>query len=92
MGAKGTVAIDFGSAPGTNLAQAVITGQTAISASSDIEAWMMADTTANHTDVEHIMVDMKLTCGSVVAGTSFTIYASSSQRLTGLWNVHWVWD
>jgi len=92
MGAKGTTTIDFGSSPGVNLATTVITGQTAISSNSDVEAWMMADITADHTDVEHIMVDMKLICGSLVAGTGFTIYATSSQRLTGLWNVHWVWD
>lgn len=89
--ATGTAVLNFGSAPGTNYVTTVVTGQAAIGTSSHVEAFLMADTTATHNEVEHLLAGIKLTCGGIVAATGFTIYAFTDQRLTGTFNVHWVW-
>lgn len=89
--ATGTATLDFGSAPGTNLVSVVVTGQTAIASGSHVEAFFMGDTTADHNADEHQFAEIKLVCGSIVAGASFNIFASTQLRLTGTWTVHWVW-
>ena len=95
MGATGTATIDFGAAPGTNVTSLVVTGQAAILAGSLVEAFMMADTTVSgavgHNAEEHKLVPIKLTCGSIVAGTGFTIFAETEWRLSGTFQVRWVW-
>lgn len=92
MGAQGTATIDFGAAPGGNTAQVNVTGQTGILAGSLAEAWIMADSTADHNAEEHMIVPVLCTCGSVSAGTGFTIYARSEWRLSGTFQVRWVWN
>lgn len=89
--ATGTATINFGVAPGTNLVSVAVTGQTAIASGSHAEAFFMGDTTADHNADEHQFADIKLVCGSIVAGTGFTIFASTQLRLTGTFTVHWVW-
>jgi hypothetical protein len=89
--ATGAAVIDFGAAPGRNDASVTVTGQTGIVAASEIEPWMMAESTADHNVTEHIMAPIKLTAGNIVDNTSFTIYAASEWRLTGTFAVHWVW-
>jgi hypothetical protein len=49
---------------------------------------MLASTTATHNDIEHIIAPIRLTVGSVAAG-SFIIYAVSDWRLTGTFTVQW---
>jgi hypothetical protein len=46
-----------------------------------------------HVDYEHQMAAMvlELTCGNIVAGTSFDIVAVSTIKLRGAWTVRWVW-
>lgn len=92
MAQTGTATIDFGSSPGSQGSSVVITGQAAIASGSLCEAWLMYSTSANHNEVEHLIVPMNLRCGSIVAGTGFTIYAASSWVLTGAWTVQWVWN
>lgn len=91
--ATGTATIDFGATPGSDMTSVVVSGQTTISASSLVEAFMMAETTTDHNAEEHMIVDLKLTCGNIVPGSSFTIYAKSIDclRLTGTFKVKWVW-
>lgn len=92
--ATGTAEIDFGAAPGSNEANVIVTGQADIGAGSNVEAFFMADDfTADHTDSDHAYAPtlMGLTCGTVVAGTGFTINARSHHKLTGRWAVRWVW-
>lgn len=91
MPATGSTTISFGSAPGTNMVTATVTGQTAIVAGSSAEAFIMGEASASHNAYEHAFVPIRLTCGSVVAGTGFTITAVSELRLTGTFNVRWVW-
>jgi hypothetical protein len=92
MGAAGTATVDFGAAPGTNVVTVAVTGQAGILGTSHAEAWMMGDATADHNAVEHAIAPIKLSCGSLVAGTGFTITAATEWRLTGTFTVHWVWS
>ena len=91
-GAKGTATLSFGAAPGTNVCFIAVTGQTAILSSSVPQAWMGADSTADHNSEEHKLVPVKLTCGSVIAGTGFTIFAVTEWRLSGTFTAHWSWQ
>jgi hypothetical protein len=87
----GTATLTFGAAPGTNYVSVAVTGQTGIGVSSHAEAFLMASTTATHNEIEHLLSGIRLTCGNIVAGTGFTIYAFTELRLTGTFSVHWVW-
>lgn len=85
----GTVTLDFGSAPGTNVVQTVVTGQSNIQSNSQIHAWLMASATATHNAYEHAVVPMRLTISDIVAGTGFTVIAVSEWRLTGTFTAQW---
>jgi hypothetical protein len=90
----GTATIDFGAFPGANEASVTVTGQTSISATSKVEAYIMADdTTSNHTSSDHRYVGLwlALTCGTPTATTGFTIYGRSTEKLQGQFAVRWVW-
>ena len=91
----GTATIDFGAHPGANEAQVTVTGQSAISATSKCEAWVMADdSTADHTANDHRYLPAlaAFTCGGVTAGTGFTIYARSPHKMRGQYALRWVWS
>ena len=99
MGAQGQAVIDFGVAPGDERATVAIIGQAAILASSLVEAWLDATVaaTADHTPDEHSMAaagGVGITCQTIVAGTGFTIVASSERAgmMIGKFNVAWVWN
>lgn len=89
---QGTATIDFGT--GSNEASIAVTGLTTISATSKAEAFVMADdSTVYHTASDHRYFEVfaGLTCGTPTASTGFTIYARSTQKLTGTWAVRYVW-
>lgn len=93
---QGTATIDFGTIGGTgsNTASAVITGLTSISSTSKVESYVMSsDSTVDHTTNDHRYFALlaKLTCEDVIAGTGFTIYATSLEKLSGQFQVRWVW-
>lgn len=91
----GSATLDFGSHPGSNEANVTISGQTSISITSSVEAFVMAnDSTALHTANDHRYFNLfaKLTCGTPTAGTGFTIYATSLEKLSGTFNIRWVWS
>lgn len=91
---QGTATIDFGAAPGLNEASIAVTGQAGISATSKAEAYVMADdTTADHTASDHRYFTLftELTCGTPVAGTGFTIYGNSNEKMQGTFALRWVW-
>ena len=92
MSATGTAVLDFGAAPGNNMASVVITGQAAILAGSLVESWLMYSTSADHNEMEHLVVPMNIRCGTIVPGTGFTIYGMSDWVLTGKWTLQWVWN
>jgi hypothetical protein len=91
--ATGTVIVDFGAFPGSNEAQVVVTGQGAIGAASLVEAWMMAAPTADHTANDHAYAAalVAITCGAIVNGTGFTIYARCLDEMQGTFNLAWAW-
>lgn len=93
--ATGTATIDFGAFPGSNEASVTVTGQTTIGATSKAEAFVMADdTTGTHTASDHRYFAMLagLSCGTPTAGTGFTIYARSAEKLQGTFTLRWVWS
>jgi len=93
-GGTGTATIDFGAHPGSNEASVTVTGETEIGAASKAEAFFMgSDTSADHTASDHRYAPcfIELTCGAVVAGTGFTIYGRSLEKMTGEWSVRYVW-
>jgi hypothetical protein len=91
--ATGTATVDFGAFPGTSLASVAVTGQTEIGAGSKVEAYTMAESTSDHTVNDHLYAGslIALTCGNIVAGTGFTIYATCLDQMQGTFAVHWVW-
>lgn len=91
---KGGAIVDFGTGNGSNEASVAVTGLTTISATSVCEAWVMAtNSTVDHTASDHRYFPLfaAVTCGAPTAGVGFTIYARSTQKLTGKWNVNYVW-
>lgn len=93
--ATGDALIQFGSGLGSNEASVSVSGQTAISSTSKVEAFVMGDdSTSDHTASDHRYFESfaNLTCGTPSNGTGFTIYARSIHKLTGEWRVRWVWS
>jgi hypothetical protein len=90
---QGTAILSFGAHPGSNEASVAVTGQGSIVATSNAEAYVMAEVYVTKTANDHSYFAMlaALTCGVPTAATGFTIYAKSSEKLTGDFKVHWVW-
>lgn len=87
----GTATVDFGAAPGGNYAFADIDDQADIQSTSHAEAWMMAESSADHNATEHMIAPIKLTCGDVTPSVGFRVHAVCEWRLTGTFKVRWVW-
>jgi hypothetical protein len=79
--ATGTASLDFGAFPGSSHASITITGQSAITSGSLVEAWIFPATTADHSSDEHVIESLKVMAGNVVAGTGFTIYGLNTNTL-----------
>jgi hypothetical protein len=96
MGATGTTTVDFGStAPDGNDTTVLktITGQGAIASGSLVEAWVRAETSADHNADEHMVEDLKVEAGNIVAGTGFDIRATCMTGKTyGVFNINWAWN
>lgn len=90
---SGTAEIDFGAWPGSNEASVAVTGQTAIAVGSDIVAVVSRESTADHTvgDATYAALLVGLSAGNIVAGTGFTIYARSLEKMQGKFAVRWLW-
>lgn len=92
MSNSGTTIVDFGPA-GTDITTVAITGQAGILASSLVEAWLFPNAaTVDHSIDEHVVEEIVIIAGNIVAGTGFTIYARTRNvALRGKWNVAWAW-
>lgn len=89
-GNNGTATVDFGTKSSDT--SVVVTGQTGILSNSLARAFISGATTADHSEDEHIVEDIRLTCGSIVAGTGFTIYAQCmTGTANGQFTVNWSW-
>lgn len=91
----GTATIDFGAAPGTNIASVTVTGQPNIKATgSSIRAWIQGnDSTADHNAAEHALFSryVGVSATAVSAGVGFVITAVSEFRLSGTMAIRWSW-
>jgi hypothetical protein len=86
-----TATVDFG-ASFTDSASATVTGQTWVTSSSSIQAWLQDDSTADSTADEHTLLgqDGKLVVTDRVVGTGFTINMWLEGTLAkGQFTVHW---
>jgi len=99
MGAQGTADLDFGAFPGDFQAQVAVTGQAGIVAGSLAEAWLRPVDTADHLADEHMVEDVRIWAGNIVAGTGFTVYGfhdhvqgGTAVKTHGVWKVGWVWN
>lgn len=101
MTTVGTATITFSgsAAEGGNYTETVVTGGSLSGISNTggpggrphaIEAFIPAKATADFNEYEHAIAPIRLSCGNIVNGTSFTIYAISDFRLDGSFNVIWV--
>ena len=92
-GNTGSATLNFGAAPGNNTASVVITGQTGILSTSACQAFYMTDTTSDHNAQDHMFADLvsELSCGTIVPGTGFTIYATASDNVIGTFEVRFNW-
>lgn len=92
MATTGTATLDFGT--GNQLTTVTVTGQTGILAGSKVEAYVMADTSADHNEDEHLLMQsitvFAVPVSQIVAGTSFVIQAFSDQLLYGRFTINWV--
>lgn len=90
--ATGSVILDFGTGIGTDLASATVTGQTGITASSNVGAWVSAEDTVRGTKDEAILACLNVCCGVPTADTGFTIYATCPHgRISGTFKIIWAW-
>lgn len=89
---NGTATLNFGSAPGTNIATVTITGQTDILNTSTVSVFMMADSTVNHNSIEHQLIPIKLTASVPINATGFIITGITDWRLSGTFSVRWAWN
>jgi subtilisin family serine protease len=81
-GNTGIAEVDFGAFPGVSDASVAVTGQAAIdSSTSQVQAWLMAKATTDHTADEHRIETISVTAGNIVTGTGFTIYAQNTSQL-----------
>ncbi len=86
----GTVILDFGAAPGGNVATATVYGQTSMGANAQIDAWLMGVDSEDHNAYEHMMAPITVRAGMITPGSSFQIMGTSPIQLTGRFAVQWV--
>jgi hypothetical protein len=95
MATQGSTTIDFGAFPGNTNVALNVTGQTGIASGAEVDAWLTAAATADHSIDEHVMDGPIVLAGNVQAGVGFTIYAAARDlggKAYGLWSVSWVWN
>ena len=95
MATTGTATINFGAAPGTNIATVTVSGQAGVLSGSNIEPFIMGlDSTADHNAYEHAILqhEIGLCVTAITAGASFVIQAYTQLRLTGTIKCRWVGD
>lgn len=92
--AQGSATIDFGATP-TDVGTVAVTGQGAILATSSVEAFIMAETSADHTAEDHkaLALMARLVCDVPVAATGFNIQIFVlGGKFAGRYTVRWVWN
>ena len=72
MGAQGTATLDFGAFPGSNVAITDVVATGVISTSA-VEAWIRPETTADHSDMDHVAAPMRV-IGTYLSDNNIRIY------------------
>jgi hypothetical protein len=92
-GNTGNAIVNFGAFPGSNTASVVVTGQSTILATSNVQAFFMADTTSDHNAQDHQFADLvvELTVGTIVPGVGFTINATCADLVIGTFETRFTW-
>lgn len=84
--------VDMGAFPGSTNSSRVITGQTLISSTANVEAWLVPSDTPEHPFDDHLVEEIDITAGFVSAGNGFTIYAKTRNVLLhGQYSIGWAW-
>lgn len=93
MSGQGSVEIDFGGGNGSNEASVAVTGLTGILSTNAAEAFIMYEPSTDYTadDQSYLDAFLGLTCSVPTDGVGFTIYARSTEQLTGKIKVRYVW-
>lgn len=93
MSGQGFTEIDFGTGNGSNEASVAVTGLSSITSSNAAEAFVMYEASTTHTanDQAYMAALVGLSCGVPTDGVGFTIYARSTEKLTGKLKVRYVW-
>lgn len=93
--AQGQATLDFGAFPGAPTATVTVVGQPTISQTSQVGAWIRANTaTLAHSVDEHIVEAIKITAGNIVDNTGFTIYGeclTPGKLLYGTYVIDWAY-
>lgn len=91
MSALGTATLDFGAWPGAGLATATV-ATAGIATSSIVAGAIRLEATADHTADEALAEQLKVSCGNIVANTSFDIWVECiDSNSYGQWRVDWTW-
>jgi ribosomal protein S9 len=88
MPAMGTTTVDFGAGANRKVSvrKAVAVGGTWTQA----EAWVHGVASADHSSDEHMVENLKIELGKIVANTSFEIFARCTRgRTNGVFNISW---
>lgn len=90
----GTATLNFGASMAQE-ATVTVTGQTAITASSRVWAWLIPAATADHSADEVMVNPPAVFAGNIVAGTGFTIYGNAynlpGSECYGSYSIGWAW-
>jgi hypothetical protein len=73
-GNAGIATVDFGAFPGASDASVAVVGQAGIVAGSVVQAWVNLAATTDHSADEHMLEELTVYAGDIVAGTGFTIH------------------
>lgn len=92
-GPKGQVVINFGVLPGSNEASVVVSDTNILSTSIPTAAFA-AVATSDHTISDHSYMPLvaDVSCGAPTVGVGFTIYATSLEKISGTFNINYVWS
>ncbi len=86
---SGEAEIDFGAAPGSDIAERTVSADW-VASGSIISAWVSGNrSTADNNAYEHWIAPVIVRVTEIDPGTGFTLSAYSDQRLEGSYVVHW---
>jgi hypothetical protein len=87
-GTRGSGIINFGTIPGGNYTTVTIS-DTNVSSNSAIYCFINGST-SDHTDMEHLIVQISLNTKNIIQGVSFDVVAFSELRFTGTFAFNYI--